>query len=300
MGTHTRYRSTVVDGLSVFYREAGAPDAPALLLLHGFPSSSRMFEPLLDRLADQFRLIAPDLPGFGHTDAPDPDRFPYTFDRLADVMAHFATAVGAEHYLLYVQDYGGPVGFRMALADPGRLRGLIVQNAVAHDSGLGPLWATRRAYWQDRAGHEAAIRENVLSLEATRTRHVGRDPDPDRYDPDLWVDEHAFLSRPGQIEIQLDLMYDYRTNVASYPTWQDWLRRTQPPLLVVWGRYDTSFESTEPEAYRADVPGAEVHLLDGGHFVLDTRADEVATLVRTFAGRVRDQGGRGHNVSRES
>lgn len=271
-----------------------------LLLLHGFPSSSRMFEPLLDRLADQFRLIAPDYPGFGHSDTPAPESFPYTFDRIADTMAGFAAAVGAEDYLLYVQDYGGPVGFRMARADPGRLRGLVVQNAVAHDTGLGPLWATRRAYWQDRAGHETAVRENILSLAAIRTRHVGDDPDPERYDPDLWVDEHAFLSRPGVIERQLDLMYDYRTNVASYQVWQDWLRRTQPPLLVVWGRHDTSFESTEPAAYRSDVPGAEVHLLDGGHFVLDTRADEVADLVRSFAGRVHEAGRRGHNVSRES
>ncbi|WP_433355334.1 alpha/beta fold hydrolase [Micromonospora saelicesensis] len=299
MGSHTRYRSIVVDGLSIFYREAGAPDAPVLLLLHGFPSSSRMFEPLFDRLADQFRLIAPDYPGFGHSAAPDP-RGPYTFDRIAETMASFAAAVGAERYLLYVQDYGGPVGFRMALADPDRLRGLIVQNAVAHDTGLGPLWGTRRAFWQDRAAHEAAVRENILSLAAIRTRHVGNDPDPERYDPDLWVDEHAFLSRPGEIERQVDLQYDYRTNVASYPTWQDWLRRTQPPLLVVWGRYDTSFEVSEPEAYRSDVPGADVHLLDGGHFVLDTRPDEVAALIRSFAGRVRATGGTGHNVSRES
>ncbi|MGC4797560.1 alpha/beta fold hydrolase [Micromonospora saelicesensis] len=299
MGSRTRYRSIVVDGLSIFYREAGAPDAPVLLLLHGFPSSSRMFEPLFDRLADQFRLIAPDYPGFGHSAAPDP-RGPYTFDQIAETVAGFAAAVGAERYLLYVQDYGGPVGFRMALADPGRVRGLIVQNAVAHDTGLGPLWDTRRAFWQDRAAHEAAVRENILSLAAIRTRHVGNDPDPERYDPDLWVDEHAFLSRPGEIERQVDLQYDYRTNVASYPSWQDWLRRTQPPLLVVWGRYDTSFEVTEPEAYRSDVPGADVHLLDGGHFVLDTRPDEVAALIRSFAGRVRATGGTGHNVSRES
>ncbi|WP_244298696.1 alpha/beta hydrolase [Micromonospora cremea] len=199
-----------------------------------------------------------------------------------------------------MQDYGGPVGFRMALADPGRLNGIVVQNAVAHDTGLGPLWATRRAFWRDRAGHEAAIRENILSLASIRVRHVGDDPDPERYDPDLWADEHAFLSRPGEIDIQLDLMYDYRTNVASYPSWQEWLRRTQPPLLVVWGRYDTSFEITEPAAYRSDVPEAEVHLLDGGHFVLDTRADEAAALVRTFAGRVLGAGRWGHNVSRES
>ncbi|MEU8295743.1 alpha/beta hydrolase [Micromonospora sp. NPDC048909] len=283
MSTSTRYRTVTVDGLSIFYREAGPPDAPTLLLLHGFPSSSRMFEPLLGRLADRFRLIAPDYPGFGHSEAPDPGRFRYTFDRIAEVMSRFAATVGAERYLLYVQDYGGPVGFRMALAEPDRLTGLVVQNAVAHEVGLGPLWESRRAFWRDRAGHEAAVRENFLSLDAARTRHVGSDPDPQRYDPDLWTDEHAFLSRPGQAEIQLDLFYDYRTNVASYRLWQEWLRRTGPRLLVLWGRYDTSFEPGEAEAYRADVPGAEVYLLDGGHFLMDTRADEVASLVRGFA-----------------
>ncbi|MFC0507132.1 alpha/beta fold hydrolase [Micromonospora costi] len=287
MSVQTRYRTAKVDGLSIFYREAGPPDAPVLLLLHGFPSSSRMFEPLLERLADRFRLVAPDYPGFGHSDAPDPGRFAYTFDRIAEVMARFATAIGVERHLLYVQDYGGPVGFRMALADPGRITGLVVQNAVAHEVGLSPLWDSRREYWRDRAGHEAAVRENFLSLDAARTRHIGTDPDPERYDPDLWTDEHAFLSRPGQAEIQLDLFYDYRTNVASYARWQEWLRRNRPRLLVVWGRYDTSFEVAEAEAYRSDVPEAEVYVLDGGHFVLDTRADEVASLVRGFASAAR-------------
>ncbi|RKN14601.1 alpha/beta hydrolase [Micromonospora musae] len=283
MSEQTRYRTVVVDGLSVFYREAGPADAPVLLLLHGFPSSSRMFEPLLGRLADRFRLIAPDYPGFGHSDAPEPGGFAYTFDRIAEVMARFVATIGVERHLLYVQDYGGPVGFRMALAEPGRLTGLVVQNAVAHEVGLGPLWDVRREYWRDRAGHEAAVRENFLSLAAARTRHVGDDPDPQRYDPDLWTDEHAFLSRPGQAAIQLDLFYDYRTNVASYPRWQEWLRRERPRLLVLWGRYDTSFQVAGAEAYRSDVPDAEVYVLDGGHFLLDTRADEVASLVRGFA-----------------
>ncbi|TYC00075.1 alpha/beta hydrolase [Micromonospora sp. WP24] len=283
MSEQTRYRTVVVDGLSVFYREAGPADAPVLLLLHGFPSSSRMFEPLLGRLADRFRLIAPDYPGFGHSDAPEPGGFAYTFDRIAEVMARFVATIGVERHLLYVQDYGGPVGFRMALADPGRLTGLVVQNAVAHEVGLGPLWDVRREYWRDRAGHEAAVRENFLSLAAARTRHVGDDPDPQRYDPDLWTDEHAFLSRPGQAAIQLDLFYDYRTNVASYPRWQEWLRRERPRLLVLWGCHDTSFQVAGAEAYRSDVPDAEVYVLDGGHFLLDTRADKVASLVRGFA-----------------
>jgi len=276
------YRTTAVDGINIFYREAGPRHAPTLLLLHGLPSSSRMFAPLLERLGHRFHLIAPDYPGFGHSDWPDPGSFAYTFDHLAQIMARFADARGLGHYSLYMQDYGGPVGLRLAMAQPERLEGLIVQNAVAHDEGLGANWQARRAFWADRASHEAALRENLLSLATTRTRHVGSDPALERYDPDLWTDEFAFLSQPGQSDIQTELFYDYRTNVASYPLWQHWLRETQPRLLVLWGRYDRSFEPTEPEAYRRDVPGAEIHMLDAGHFALDTAADEIAALVSGF------------------
>jgi len=279
---HVSYRTVKVDGLTIFYREAGATDAPTMLLLHGLPSSSRIFEPLLARLAGEYHMVAPDYPGFGHSDAPAASAFPYTFDRIATVMTHFAEALGLARYTLYVQHYGGPVGFRMALAHPGRVEALIVQNAVAHDEGLGPLWKTRRAFWADRGSHEAALRANLLSLEAARVRHVGKDPDADKYDPDLWTDEYAFLSQPGQAEIQSDLFYDYRTNVAAYPMWQAWLQRTQPRLLVLWGRYDPSFEPAEADAYRRDVPKARVHVLDAGHFALDTAADEIAGLIRAF------------------
>ncbi|MGH8317397.1 MAG: alpha/beta fold hydrolase [Steroidobacteraceae bacterium] len=277
------YRTITVDGVSIFYREAGPRTAPVLLLLHGLPSSSRMFEPLLSRLSDQFRLIAPDYPGFGHSDWPNPKEFPYTFDRIATIMDHFAQALDLRQYTLYMQDYGGPVGFRLALAHPERIRSLIVQDAVAHNEGLGENWETRRAFWADRRAYETALRANLLSLATTRTRHVGNDPAVERYDPDLWTDEFAFLSQPGQADIQSDLFYDYRSNVAAYPSWQTWLRKNQPRLMVIWGRYDQSFELSEPYAYRRDVPGAEVHVLDGGHFVLDTQADEVAALVRAFA-----------------
>ena len=278
----TRYRTTTVDELQVFYREAGLSDAPALLLLHGFPSSSRMWQPLIDRLADRYRMIAPDYPGFGHTDAPLASEFDYTFDRIADVVEHFTDSIGLDRYTLVVQDYGGPVGMRLAVRRPERVRALIVQNAVCHEDGLGPLWETRRAFWADRAGHEAALRENFFSSNATRQRHVGKSPDPDRYDPDLWTDELAFLNRPGQPDIQTDLFYDYRTNVASYPVWQQWLRDTQPPLLVVWGKYDPSFEAAEAEAYRRDVPNADVHVINAGHFALDEAPDLVANLCRQF------------------
>jgi pimeloyl-ACP methyl ester carboxylesterase len=282
MGNRVFYRIAKVDGLNIFYREAGSKDAPVLLLLHGLPSSSRMFQPLLTRLADKFHLVAPDYPGFGHSDWPDPKHFAYTFDNIARVIDDFTQALGLTNYALYMQDYGGPVGFRIVLAHPERVKVLIVQDAVAHNEGLGVNWTTRRAFWADRPAHEEALQKNLLSLAATRTRHVGDDPNVELYDPDLWADEYAFLNSPGQAQIQSDLFYDYRTNVEAYPKWQAWMQRAHPKLLVVWGKHDLSFDPGEPERYRKDVPNAEVHVLDAGHFALDTKADEIAELVRRF------------------
>jgi len=282
MAQYVSYRTLKVGNLAIFYREAGPKDAPTILLLHGLPSSSRMFEPLFARLAGKYHLVAPDYPGFGHSDAPSPQEFSYTFDNLAKAMTAFSEALNLNQYTLYMQDYGGPVGFRMALAHPERIEALIVQDAVAHNEGLGVNWTTRRAFWADRARHENDLRTNLLSLATTRTRHVGSDPNPEKYDPDLWSDEFAFLNKPGQAEIQSDLFYDYRTNVEAYPKWQAWLQAAQPRLLVLWGKYDLSFDPSEPEAYRRDVPKAEVHVLNAGHFALDTAADEVAELVRGF------------------
>ena len=275
----TVYRTIQVDSLSIFYREAGPIDAPTLLLLHGFPSSSRMFEPLFARLSEHYHLVAPDYPGFGHSDWPDPKRFDYTFDHIASVIDEFTQAIGVARYTLYMQDYGGPVGFRMLLAHPERGQALIVQNAVAHNEGLGPIWATRRAFWADRPVHEEAFRENFLSFATTKTRHIGSDPKIELYDPDLWTDEYSFLNAPGQAQIQTDLFYDYRTNVAAYAEWQAWLQKTRPKLLVLWGRHDPSFDIGEPERYRKDVPDAGVYILDAGHFALDTKADEIAALL---------------------
>jgi pimeloyl-ACP methyl ester carboxylesterase len=276
------YRTIEIDGLSIFYREAGPKKAPTLLLLHGFPSSSRMYEALLSRLADRYHLVAPDYPGFGHSTWPDPKDFSYTFAHCAEIMNHFTAALGLSRYTLYMQDYGGPVGFRMVLPHPERIEALIVQNAVAHNEGLGEIWKPRRAFWADRAANEGTFRANFLSLQTTRTRHVGSDPQVERYDPDLWTDELAFLNQSGQADIQTELFYDYRTNVDAYPQWQAWMRKTQPRLLVLWGKYDPSFDLSEPEAYRRDVPKAQVHLLDAGHFALDTAAAEIAQLVRDF------------------
>jgi len=241
-----------------------------------------MFQPLLTRLADKYHLIAPDYPGFGHSDWPDPKQFNYTFDNIAHVIDDFTKALGLTRYTLYLQDYGGPVGFRIVLAHPERVEAIIVQDAVSHNEGLGVNWKTRRAYWADRATYEEALRKNLLSMDATRTRHVGDDPNVQLYDPDLWADEYAFLNSPGQAQIQINLFYDYRTNVDAYPKWQAWMQKAQPKLLVLWGKHDLSFDPGEPERYRKDVPSAEIHVLDAGHFALDTKADDIAELVRRF------------------
>jgi pimeloyl-ACP methyl ester carboxylesterase len=241
-----------------------------------------MFETLMPLLADHYHLIAPDYPGFGASDAPESVGFAYTFDHLAAVVGAFTEALGVKSYVLFMQDYGGPVGFRLALAHPERVRALIIQNAVAHEEGLGPLWETRRRYWANRNSEEEALKANFTSYEATRQRHLGLSPNVERYDPDAWNDEFAFLTRPGQAQIQADLFYDYQTNLASYPRWQAWLRSAQPPTLVVWGRYDPSFTIAGATAYQRDAPRAEVHLLDAGHFALDEACDEIAALMRAF------------------
>jgi pimeloyl-ACP methyl ester carboxylesterase len=268
------YHSIPIDGVQIFFRKAEPADAPVILLLHGFPSSSRMFAGLMELLADRYHLIAPDYPGFGHSDAPDPQAFAYTFDHLAAVVDGFTVAIG------------GPVGFRLAMAHPERVQALVIQNAVAHEEGLGPLWETRRAYWRDRGAYEEKLRANLTSLEATKQRHLGTTPHPQRYDPDGWTDEYAFLSGPGESAIQSDLFYDYRTNVDSYPLWQAYLRKHQPPTLVLWGKYDTSFTVDGATAYGRDVTKAEIHILDAGHFAMDEKLDEVARLTsRILASR---------------
>jgi pimeloyl-ACP methyl ester carboxylesterase len=276
------YHTVAVDGIHMFYREAGPKDAPTILLLHGFPSSSRMFETLIPLLADRYHLVAPDYPGFGNSDAPPPAEFSYTFDHIAETVGTLTDTLGLKNYVLFMQDYGGPVGFRLALAHPERVRALIVQNAVAHEEGLGPAWKARRLYWADRKTHEAEFRKSFMSFEASRQRHLGSSPNVERYDPDTWQSDDAFLKRPGEADIQADLFYDYRTNVASYPKWQEWLRKTQPPTLVVWGKYDPSFATAGATAYQRDVPKAEVHILDAGHFALDEACDEIAALTRAF------------------
>ncbi len=285
------YKTVQVDGLNIFYREAGPANGPVILLLHGVPTSSRMYQPMLDSaLSAKYRLIAPDYPGFGHSSWPNPKEFSYTFDHLARVTEDFANALELGRYTLFLHDYGGPVGMRMAVDHPEKVEAIIIQNAVSHEEGLSPLWAARRAFWQDRASHEAAFRKSFLSLDTTRNRHLGTSPHPELINPDTWTDEVNFLNQPGQTDIQTDLFFDYQNNVKAYPTWQKWLRDRQPPLLVMWGKYDPSFTVAGAQAYKRDVPGAEVHVLDAGHFALDEQAGEVIRLTTAFMRKLQESG----------
>jgi len=273
------YNTIQIDNLNIFYREAGPKDAPVLLLLHGEPSSSRMYQPMVESsLNRKYRLIAPDFPGFGHSSWPNPKEFSYTFDHLAQVTEKFAEALNLSRYTLFLHDYGGPVGMRMAVRRPEKVEAIIIQNAVSHEEGLSPLWATRREFWQDRATHEALFRKTFFSLNTVRSRHLGASPHPEKIDPDTWTDELYFLNQPGQEDLQTELFFDYQNNLKAYPIWQKWLRDNQPPLLVLWGRYDPSFTVAGAEAYRKDVPGAQVHILDAGHFALDEKAAEIVVL----------------------
>jgi pimeloyl-ACP methyl ester carboxylesterase len=282
----TTYQRVKVGGVGVFYREAGPRDAPVIVLLHGFPSSSREFDALIPLLATRYHLIAPDFPGFGHSDAPPRSSYSYTFDHVAQTTSAFLDQIGIDKYSLYLHDYGGPVGFRIMLAHPERLQALIVQNANAYQEGLGGKWAGIARYWTDREAHPEVV-DAFISLAAAEQRHTGGTSHPLRYNPDTWTDEYAHLSKPGQREIQADLLSDYRTNVASYPAWQVWLRERKPPTLVAWGANDPSFIAAGGEAYRRDLPDAEIHMLDAGHFALDEANDEIARLILAFMARQR-------------
>ncbi len=276
------HKKAMVNDVKIFYREAGPRDAPVILLLHGFPSSSRMFATLIPLLSNKYHVIAPDYPGFGHSDAPSPKIFSYTFDHLADYVDKFIGQLGLTQYALYLQDYCGPIGFRLAAAYPERVSAIVVQNAVVHLEGLSEAWNVRKLFWQDRSAYEEQMRQALLSPEVARQRHADNVANLVRIDPDTWMDEYAFLTRPGMDRIQLDLMYDYRTNVAAYPLWQAYLRQHHPPLLVIWGKYDPLFTIGGALAYGREVPDAEIHLLNAGHFALDEEVDAIAALIHHF------------------
>ena len=274
----TAYRTVDVDGVEVFYREAGDPGAPTLLLLHGFPTSSTQYQELIDRLSDRFHLVAPDYPGFGYT---EPLEGTTTFDRLADVVDGFVHALDLDHYGLYVFDFGAPVGFRLATRHPERVDALIVQNGNAYEAGIGPNLAGLAPYWEDRVAAEPAAR-TFLQLDATRAQYVEGVADPESLDPDLWTLDQHFLDLPRRDQVMLDLFYDYTSNVALYPTWQTYLREQQPATLVTWGANDRYFVADGARAYLTDLPNAELHLLDTGHFALATHAQEIADLIAAF------------------
>lgn len=276
------YRFQAVGDIDVFYREAGVPDAPVVLLLHGFPTSSHMFRDLIPELAQDFRVIAPDLTGFGQTSMPSREAFDYTFDHLATIIEGFITALSLERFALYVFDYGAPVGLRVARDQPERIRALVSQNGNAYLEGLSGAWGPWQSYWREpTAPHREACRAS-LTAEAIRDGQYLHGTDHSRVSPDGYTLDLAHLARPGAEDIQLDLVLDYRSNVAMYPDFQAYFRQHQPPCLVVWGRHDLAFVPAGASAYSRDLPNAEVHLLDTGHFALETHAIEIAALMRDF------------------
>jgi len=271
-----------MEGLDVFYREAGDPEAPQLLLLHGFPTSSHMFRDLIPRLADRFRVVAPDLPGFGRTSLPARDAFDYTFDNLARVVDRFTERIGLDRFALYVFDYGAPTGFRIALWHPERIVAIISQNGNAYEEGLSDGWDPIRAYWREPTPANRETLRSFLSPEATLWQYTHGVPDATAVSPDGYSLDDFYLSRPGADEVQLDLFRDYASNVALYPAFQDYFRKQQPRCLCVWGKNDPFFLPAGAEAYRRDIPGADVRFFETGHFALETHAGPIASAIREF------------------
>ena len=280
-----RYRKTNVDGFNVFYREAGRADAPALLLLHGFPSAGHLFRELIPMLSDRFRIIAPDLPGFGQSDMPPRDKFSYTFAKLAEVIERFTEVIGLARFAIYVFDYGAPTGFRMALRHPERIAAIISQNGNAYEEGLSEGWNPIRVYWQDPSKANRAALRAFLSPETTVWQYTHGVADTSLVSPDGYSLDNFYLARPGADEVQLDLFGDYKSNVAMYPEFQAYFRKYKPPLLAAWGKNDPFFLPPGAEAFKRDIPGAEVRFFDTGHFALETHCEEIATAIREFLPR---------------
>ncbi len=281
------YKTVAIDGLEIFYREAGAKDAPTLLLLHGFPTSSQQYRNLIPALADKYHVIAPDYPGFGRSAMPSREDFNYSFASYATLMEGFTNTLKLDDYALYVMDYGAPVGYRLALKAPEKVNALIIQNGNAYDEGLLEFWDVFKTYWSDdTTGNREKLR-GFLEVGATEWQYTHGIPaeNADLVSPDAWMLDQAYLDRPGNQEIQLDLFYDYRTNVDLYPEFQEYFRTFQPPTLIVWGKNDVIFPSEGAAPYLRDLPNAEVHMLDAGHFALETNGPEIADKIHTFLDR---------------
>jgi len=276
------YRTAEVDALKVFYREAGAPDAPKLLLLHGFPSAGHMFRDLIPLLADRFHLVAPDLPGFGQSDMPPRSQFKYTFDNIARVIDRFTEVVGFDRFALYVFDYGAPTGFRLAAWHPERITAIISQNGNAYEEGLSDGWNPIRAYWEDPSPANRNALRSFLAPETTRWQYTHGVPDAARVSPDGLSLDNFYLARPGADEAQLDLFGDYKSNISLYPAFQDYFRTHKPPFLAVWGKHDPFFLPAGASAFKRDIPRADVRFFDTGHFALETHAEPIASAMREF------------------
>ncbi|MGX9424025.1 alpha/beta fold hydrolase [Bradyrhizobium sp. LeoA1S1] len=285
--TKVHYRKADVDGFKVFYREAGPADATALLLLHGFPSSGHMFRELIPALSDRFRVIAPDLPGFGQSDMPSRDRFSYTFDRLADVIERFTEVIGLTRFAIYVFDYGAPTGFRLAVRHPGRITAIISQNGNAYEEGLSEGWNPIQAYWRDPSQANRNALRSFLAPEATIWQYTHGVSDTTSVSPDGYSLDNFYLARAGADEVQLDLFADYKSNVALYPAFQAYFRKHKPPFLAVWGKNDPFFLPPGAEAFKRDIPGAQVRFFDTGHFALETHCEEIAAVIRDFLSRLK-------------
>ena len=284
--TQVLHRTVKIDGLDIFYREAGPKDAPTVLLLHGFPTSSHMFRNLIPALADKYHVVAPDYPGFGNSSAPSAEEFDYTFDNLAKVIERFTEQIGLKKYSIYLMDYGAPVGFRLAAKHPGRVEALIVQNGNAYDEGIAnDFWEPIKAYWKDRTPDRGDKLRSLLTLDATKWQYTHGVRNVESISPDTWGHVQPLLDRPGNQEIQLALFYSYGSNPPLYPKWQEYLRTHQPPTLIVWGKNDLIFPAAGAYPYKRDLKNVDFHLLDTGHFALEEDAEKIAELMRTFLGR---------------